>query len=90
MATAFRIVILLFWVLAPAAHGVGAEPPSRPTAGTLGRRVNPFIGTGGNPLVCGNVSPAASVPFGMVRLGPDTVAESGRRATNSSGYYFQR
>jgi predicted alpha-1,2-mannosidase len=89
MATAFRIAVLLAWVLASAAHGgQGDSATARPTAGTLGRRVNPFIGSGGNPYVCGNISPAAALPFGMVRLGPDTVAESGRRATNTSGYYY--
>jgi len=30
----------------------------------LGRRVNPFIGTGGFPRVCGNNFPGAMVPFG--------------------------
>ncbi|MEI8113899.1 MAG: glycoside hydrolase family 92 protein, partial [Bacteroidia bacterium] len=30
--------------------------------------VNPFIGTGGN----GQIAPVASVPFGMVQVGPDT------------------
>src|SRR6516165_3819453 len=89
MATAFRIALLLAWVLASAAQGEpGDAATARPTAGTLGRRLNPFIGSGGNPLVCGNVSPAAAVPFGMVRLGPDTAAEGGRRATNTSGYYY--
>jgi putative alpha-1,2-mannosidase len=89
MATAFRIAVLLAWVLASAAHGgQGDSATARPTAGTLGRHVNPFIGSGGNPYVCGNISPAAALPFGMVRLGPDTVAESGRRATNTSGYYY--
>jgi predicted alpha-1,2-mannosidase len=89
MATAFRIAVLVAWVLASAAHGgPGDAATARPTAGTLGRRVNPFIGSGGNAYVCGNISPAATLPFGMVRLGPDTIAESGRRATNTSGYYY--
>jgi predicted alpha-1,2-mannosidase len=83
------IVVLLAWVLASVAcAGPGDSGTRRPTAGTLGRRVNPFIASGGNPLVCGNVSPAATVPFGMVRLGPDTVGKNGRRATNTSGYYY--
>jgi predicted alpha-1,2-mannosidase len=89
MAAAFRIAVVLSCVFASAAHGGhGEAAPAQPTAGKLGRRVNPFIGTGGNPYVCGNVSPAAALPFGMVRLGPDTAPKSGRRATNSSGYYF--
>jgi len=55
----------------------------------FGRRVNPFIGTGGFPWVCGNNSPAAMVPFGMVRLGPDTASMLiGEKALNSSGYFY--
>lgn len=39
--------------------------------------VNPMIGTGGE----GRIIPSASVPSGMVQLGPDT-------RTNGSGYYY--
>ena len=52
------------------------------------RFVNPFISTGGNRYVCGNNPPGATVPFGLVRLSPDTVSSSGRTATNTSGYYY--
>lgn len=53
--------------------------------------VNPFIGTGGIPWACGMVSPAATVPFGCVRLGPDTCAAGGLYVfkTNTSGYYYE-
>lgn len=55
----------------------------------LGRWVNPFIGTGGIPWVCGNNFPGAMVPFGMVRLGPETTSMLIRkRALNTSGYYY--
>ena len=55
----------------------------------LGRWVDPFVGTGGFPWVCGNNSPAAMVPFGMVRLGPETASILiGKRALNTSGYYY--
>ena len=55
----------------------------------LGRSVNPFIGTGGYPWVCGNNFPGAMVPFGMVRLGPETASMLVRkRALNTSGYYY--
>ena len=55
----------------------------------LGRRVNPFIGTGGYPWVCGNNFPGAMVPFGMVRLGPETTSLLlHKRALNTSGYYY--
>lgn len=71
---------------------VGAKPgllPSQVLPGELGRSVNPFIGTGGYPWVCGNNFPGAMVPLGMVRLGPETVSWLGRkRALNTSGYYY--
>ena len=55
----------------------------------LGQRVNPFVGTGGIPWVCGNNFPGAMVPFGMVRLGPETASLLNRtRALNTSGYYY--
>ena len=55
----------------------------------LGRRVNPFIGTGGFPWVCGNNFPGAMMPFGMVRLGPETASILiNKRALNTSGYFY--
>ncbi len=52
-------------------------------------KVNPFIGTGGYPWVCGHNYPGASLPFGMVRLSPETASMlTGRRALNTSGYYY--
>ncbi|NOS71032.1 MAG: glycoside hydrolase family 92 protein [Verrucomicrobia bacterium] len=71
---------------------VGAKPgvlktTVQPTE--LGRMVNPFIGTGGFPWVCGHNFPGAMVPFGMVRLGPETASMLTRqRALNTSGYYY--
>ena len=52
------------------------------------RFVDPFISTGGNRYVCGHNSPGATVPFGLVRLSPDTVSSTGATATNTSGYYY--
>ncbi len=65
---------------------INPNPAIQP--GTLGRDVNPFIGTGGVTYLCGNDFPGAAVPFGMMRLSPDTVSLLGRRASNSSGYYY--
>ncbi len=53
--------------------------------------VNPFIGTGGYFDSAGMTSPAATRPFGMVRLGPDTRVTGGRAylsriTTATSGY----
>lgn len=61
----------------------GVEPGER------GRWVNPFLGTGGFPWVCGHNFPGAMVPFGMVRLGPETRSlVLGERALNTSGYFY--
>ncbi len=55
----------------------------------LGKRVNPFIGTGGFPWMCGDNFPGAMTPFGMVRLGPETVSiQFHKRAANTSGYHY--
>ena len=74
-------------------QGLSAQTPShspRPSVepGKWGRDVNPFIGTGGVSYLCGNNFPGAAVPFGLVRLSPDTVSLAGQRATNTSGYYY--
>jgi predicted alpha-1,2-mannosidase len=71
---------------------VGARPGKLQTQVQpleLGRRVNPFIGTGGYPWVCAHNFPGAMVPFGMVRLGPETASLLvHKRALNTSGYYY--
>ena len=59
------------------------------TPGTRGAQVNVFSGTGGWFYLAGYNTPAACVPFGMVRLGPDTASMLIRqRALNPSGYYY--
>ncbi len=65
---------------------------SEPETGELGQYVDPFIGTGGTPWTCAMVSPAATTPFGMVRLGPDTCFLGGSYITkmNTSGYYYEQ
>ncbi len=71
---------------------VGAKPGKPLTKvqpKELGHWVNPFIGTGGIPWVCGHNFPGAMVPLGMVRLGPETVSMlTHKRALNTSGYYY--
>ena len=66
------------------------EMPEIPD-GEYGQYVDPFIGTGGIPWTCGMLSPAATVPFGSVRLGPDTCFLGGTYLvkTNTSGYYYE-
>lgn len=80
-------------ILLVVAHDVlGAAEASKPrpatSPGTLGRDVNVFIGTGGTFYLCGNNFPGATVPFGLVRLSPDTASKLGKTATNSSGYFY--
>jgi len=62
-----------------------------------GKLVNNFIGTGGFPAwVCGMNFPGATVPFGMVRLSPETISLfpddnlliPQKKALNTSGYYY--
>lgn len=74
-------------------HIVNAKPQpmlhvARPVLPLI-KEVNPFIGTGGYPWVCGHNFPGATLPFGMVRLSPETAsALTNRRALNTSGYYY--
>ncbi|MFA5329730.1 MAG: hypothetical protein WC384_18185, partial [Prolixibacteraceae bacterium] len=68
---------------------VVAEKP-----GELGRNVNPFIGTGGFPTyTAADDIPGATVPFGMVRLSPDTKFFLGslfgdEETVSTAGYYY--
>ncbi len=59
--------------------------------GAYTQYVDPFIGTGGTPWASGMLSPAATTPFGAVRLGPDTSFIGGAYIvkTNTSGYYYE-
>ncbi len=58
--------------------------------GKYGKYVNNFIGTGGFPAwVCGMNFPGATVPFGIIRLSPETASlYTNTRAYNTSGYYY--
>lgn len=78
-----RTATTLALVLASLALVPAAEPA---TAGD--RDVDLFIGTGGGPpFFSGNTHPAASRPFGMVQLGPDTTADpGGAPSAGASGY----
>jgi predicted alpha-1,2-mannosidase len=93
IAMTFRLplVCLLGCLQAGTANALRNEPTVPPKSiapGELGRRVNPFIGTGGIYYLSGNLFPGATTPFGMVRLSPDTISSTGRRARNTSGYYY--
>lgn len=62
--------------------------------GELGRWVNPFIGTGGFPTyTSADDIPGVTLPFGMVRLSPDTEFFLGslfgeEKTVSTAGYYF--
>ena len=96
MLKIIRAVISLFvaveMIFASLAGGTGirTDMPEMKT-GELTQYVNPFIGTGGIPWACAMLSPAACVPFGCVRVGPDTSAVGGANQikTNTSGYYYE-
>ncbi|MBA2664809.1 MAG: glycoside hydrolase family 92 protein [Bradymonadaceae bacterium] len=50
--------------------------------------VDPFIGTGGLGFGYAALTPAAQMPFGLVRLGPDTTQRTSHPGFNHfSGYY---
>lgn len=73
--------------------GVTVKSVEMPEAetGAYTQFVDPFIGTGGIPWTCAMLSPAATVPFGAVRLGPDTCFVGGAYLIkmNTSGYYYE-
>jgi predicted alpha-1,2-mannosidase len=59
------------------------------TPGNLGQYVNPFSGTGGLFYICTHNTPAATIPFGTVRLAPDTACMLlNKTGLNQSGYYY--
>ena len=92
-----RIFVTLFismeTVFAGLFNGVFVKPVEMPetVTGEYTQYVDPFIGTGGTPWTAGMLSPAATVPFGTVRLGPDTSFIGGAYIvkTNTSGYYYE-
>ncbi len=74
-------------------NGIPLKGINMPEAevGEYTQYVDPFIGTGGTPWTAGMLSPAATVPFGAVRLGADTSFIGGAYIvkTNTSGYYYE-
>jgi predicted alpha-1,2-mannosidase len=72
MTARFAVVGLLLVFLAPGAHAGDPDPTDY---------VDPFIGTDGH----GHTHPAATLPFGMVQLGPDTRLEGW---DGCSGYHY--
>lgn len=74
-----------------AGESTGAEPlPPWPDE-SLAPLVDPFIGTGGLGYRVGTTNPGASVPFGMIKPGPDT-GLSGLQISflNCTGYHYDQ
>jgi predicted alpha-1,2-mannosidase len=64
---------------------VPTVPPPSPR-----ESVDPFIGTGAEAFNVGNAFPGACVPYGMVKVSPDTTATSGRPwVFHCAGYRYQ-
>jgi predicted alpha-1,2-mannosidase len=95
-------IALLFLILAKIKYySIVLPTPKNHTEnispGNYGQYVNNFIGTGGFPAwICGMNFPGATVPFGMVRLSPETISLfpqndfliPDKKALNTSGYYY--
>jgi predicted alpha-1,2-mannosidase len=68
-----------------------AVPDASIDAGTgkLVAFVDPFLGTGGVGFGVGQMVPGALVPFGMVKVGPDTESTGGTPGfSHCAGYYY--
>ena len=84
MGSLCRALVALACILTACSSSAGEADKAQASI----QLVDPFIGTGGNRYVCANNPPAATVPFGLIRLCPDTVSNDGTPATNMSGYYY--
>ena len=55
----------------------------------LSSKVNPFIGTGGVPWTCAYNFPGISLPFGVMRLSPETASMfTNDEGLSTSGYFY--
>jgi predicted alpha-1,2-mannosidase len=63
--------------------------PELPLAEKPTQYVNPFMGSGGFAYAAGNAFPGASVPMGMVKVGPDTTGKFGTLLfLHFDGYWY--
>lgn len=64
-------------------------PPAFLTADEAFALVDPFIGSGGLGFAYAALTPAAQMPLGMVKLGPDSTASGSHPTLNHfSGYHY--
>ena len=96
MLKLFRAIVSLFVAFELVFAGIAARGDAQRDVpaydpGGLCAYVDPMIGTGGIPWTSGMLSPAACLPFGCVRVGPDTSALGGgvKIKMNTSGYYYE-
>ena len=69
----------------------GEEPPFEWPQESLVEHVDPFIGSGGIGYQVGTINPGASVPFGMVKPGPDTgIGGLQISFLNCTGYHYDQ
>ncbi len=73
---------------------LACQPEPDPTAEAIAPydpipEVDPFIGTGGEGFEIGSVNPGALVPYGLVKLGPDTSGFGDVEYLHCAGYYAE-
>ncbi len=83
-----RVVLLLSVILT--VGGCEEEDSGQYPGGPIAA-VDVFVGTGGDGFGVGSALPGAGMPFGMVKLSPDTSAANGAQITWShcGGYAFE-
>jgi putative alpha-1,2-mannosidase len=83
-----KLLVSLLVVATTVANGVTVAS-KRPTSCAQYDLVNPFIGTGGFGYGYGGLNPAAQLPHGPLRLGPDTMTTTiDLHFQHFSGYYY--
>ena len=87
-----QAVFLSMFILFSSLLNMGSLPANTAMpdldAGTYGAYADPFVGTGGLPWVTGMLWPGATVPFGTVKLGPNTCFAGGLDFFPTNGYYY--
>ena len=87
-----QAVFLSMFILFSSLFNMGSLPANTALpdldAGTYDAYADPFVGTGGLPWVTGMLWPGATVPFGTVKLGPNTCFARGLDFYPTNGYSY--